>query len=246
MNIRLCVFLAGVILCTGATGVLAQDEEKKPIPKMELKDDKAKTSYALGIQLAQTFKVAGTIIDTEVFTRAFTDVFDSQPLAMTTEEIQEQLRKLQQRQAQAGQGQARAVAERNLASGQAFLEANGLKDDIVTLPSGLQYKVIKEGTGKTPGPRDEVTTHYRGTLINGTEFDNSYKRGQPAKFPVHRVIAGWTEALQLMKEGAKWRLFVPANLAYGAQQKGPNIPPNSTLIFDIELLEVNAGGFEFQ
>ena len=131
-----------------------------------------------------------------------------------------------------------AEAAKNLAAGTAFLEANKAKEGVKVLPSGLQYKVVKEGTGNIPTTKDKVKTHYRGTLIDGTEFDNSYKRNRPAEFPVTGVIKGWTEALQLMKEGAKWELYIPANLAYGERGTPGGIPANSTLIFEIELLEI--------
>jgi FKBP-type peptidyl-prolyl cis-trans isomerase FklB len=127
--------------------------------------------------------------------------------------------------------------EKNLKAGKAFLEDNSKKPDVITLPSGLQYKVIEEGTGPKPTLADAVTTHYRGTLIDGEEFDSSYKRNQPATFPVSGVIAGWTEALLLMNTGSKWQLFIPANLAYGNADMG-DIGPNSTLIFDIELIKI--------
>jgi FKBP-type peptidyl-prolyl cis-trans isomerase len=130
------------------------------------------------------------------------------------------------------------LAEKNRQEGEAFLAKNAKKDGVVSLSSGLQYKVITPGDGKTPKATDKVTTHYRGTLIDGTEFDSSYKRGEPATFSVKGVIAGWTEALQLMKEGAKWQLFIPAKLAYGMRGAGQKIGPNATLIFKIELLKV--------
>jgi FKBP-type peptidyl-prolyl cis-trans isomerase FklB len=130
---------------------------------------------------------------------------------------------------------------KNKAEGEKFLADNKKKEGIKTTASGLQYKVIKDGTGKTPKATDTVSTHYRGTLISGKEFDSSYKRGEPAEFPVNGVIKGWTEALQLMKEGAKWQLFIPSELAYGERGAGQDIGPNSTLIFDIELLSVKAG-----
>lgn len=121
---------------------------------------------------------------------------------------------------------------------EAFLAENKTKEGVVTLPSGLQYKVLRAGTGKSPKATDTVVTHYRGTLIDGKEFDSSYRRGQPASFPVNRVIAGWTEALQLMQCGAKWQLFVPARLAYGDRGAGPDIGPGATLIFEVELIEI--------
>jgi FKBP-type peptidyl-prolyl cis-trans isomerase FklB len=142
---------------------------------------------------------------------------------------------MQSRQS-AGKG---AMAEANKQEGEAFLAQNKNREGVTTLPSGLQYMVLQEGHGASPGPTDKVTTHYHGTLIDGTVFDSSYERGQPATFPVNGVISGWTEALQRMQEGAKWRLFLPANLAYGAQGAGEDIGPNATLIFDVELISVN-------
>ena len=126
----------------------------------------------------------------------------------------------------------------NKAAGEAFLAANAKKPGVVTRPSGMQYKVLKEGTGASPNKGSVVTTHYRGTLINGTEFDSSYARNEPASFGVTQVIAGWTEALQLMKVGSKWELYLPPNLAYGARGAGPDIGPNETLIFEVELLAI--------
>jgi FKBP-type peptidyl-prolyl cis-trans isomerase FklB len=128
--------------------------------------------------------------------------------------------------------------KKNLEAGQAFLEANKKKEGVVTLPSGLQYKVLTEGKGKQPKSSDSVIAHYRGTLINGTEFDSSYKRNEPATFPVQGVVKGWQEALPLMKEGAKWQIYIPADLAYGPRGAGQAIGPNETLIFDIELISV--------
>jgi FKBP-type peptidyl-prolyl cis-trans isomerase FklB len=138
----------------------------------------------------------------------------------------------------ARQRESKERAEKNLAEGKAFLEENKKKEGIKTLPSGLQYKVITEGSGRTPKATDTVTVHYRGTLINGTEFDSSYKKGQPATFQVSGVVRGWTEALQLMKEGSKWQLFIPSELAYGERAAGPQIPPGSTLIFEVELISI--------
>lgn len=131
------------------------------------------------------------------------------------------------------------LANKNLEEGKTFLTANGQKEGVVSLPSGLQYEVIKEGSGAKPGPTDKVTCHYHGTLINGTVFDSSVQRGQPASFPLNMVIKGWTEALQLMPLGSKWRLYLPADLAYGDRHVSAEIGPNSTLIFDVELLGIN-------
>ena len=136
------------------------------------------------------------------------------------------------------EAKAKAEGEKNLKAGEAFLAENGKKEGVVTLPSGLQYKVIAAGAGKKPTAKDTVSVHYRGTLIDGKEFDSSIGRGEPATFPVSGVIPGWTEALQLMQEGAKWQVFVPAKLAYGERGAGPMIGPNSTLIFDVELIKI--------
>jgi len=165
------------------------------------------------------------------------DALSGEKGLMTPQERRNTLVNLQ-RQVAAQQEQDKPKQAREYrGEGRDFLAANAKKPGVVTLPSGLQYKVIREGTGKTPGPHDSVTVHYRGTLINGNEFDSSYSRGKPATFGVGRVIAGWTEALQLMKEGAKWQLFIPPKLAYGDKQTG-NIEPNSTLIFEVELISV--------
>ena len=126
----------------------------------------------------------------------------------------------------------------NLEAGRAFLAGKANEDDVTVLPSGLMYKVIDAGEGATPGPSDQVTVHYRGTLIDGTVFDSSYDRGQPATFPVNRVIAGWVEALQLMSEGSKWELYIPSELAYGRGGAGGDIGANCTLIFEVELIEI--------
>lgn len=132
-----------------------------------------------------------------------------------------------------------ARAQQNLKEGQAFLEENGKREDVVVLPSGLQYRILEEGSGASPGPTDSVTVHYRGTLINGTEFDSTYGGGQPLTFQVSGVIMGWYEALQLMKEGSRWELFVPPDLAYGREGAGARIGPNSTLLFEVQLISVN-------
>lgn len=147
---------------------------------------------------------------------------------------------VQKRRIVASHGRERmAKAQKNRQEGQAFLHENSKRDGVVTLPSGLQYRVIQDGVGASPGPADSVTVHYRGTLIDGTEFDSSYSRQQAVTFQINGVILGWYEGLQLMREGSKWELFVPSDLAYGIQGSGPTIGPNSTLIFEVELLAVN-------
>ncbi|MGV3504885.1 MAG: FKBP-type peptidyl-prolyl cis-trans isomerase N-terminal domain-containing protein [Adhaeribacter sp.] len=206
---------------------------------MSFSSNKEKISYIIGRDMAANFKKQGLEVDPEIFLQGFKEALSGTESKLKPEEVQAAMMALQQemqtRQA-ANQGQA---AEANKKEGEAFLAENKNREGVVTLPSGLQYQVLQEGSGATPGPTDRVTTHYHGTLIDGTVFDSSYERGQPATFPVNGVISGWTEALQQMREGAKWRLFLPSNLAYGAQGAGEDIGPHATLIFDVELISVN-------
>jgi FKBP-type peptidyl-prolyl cis-trans isomerase FklB len=205
--------------------------------KPELKDQKAKDSYSLGYQYGETFKKQGIEIDLEIFTAGIRDSLGGTKPGMSPEEIRETLSSLQKRVFITQQQQLKEKAARNLGEGKAFLAENAKKEGVKTLPSGLQYRVITEGTGPSPKIDDTVTVNYRGTLVDGTEFDSSYKRGEPASFHVDGVIAGWTEALQMMKKGSKWELFVPSELAYGERGMG-RIPRNSTLIFEVELISV--------
>jgi FKBP-type peptidyl-prolyl cis-trans isomerase FklB len=206
--------------------------------KLELKDQKDKESYSLGYQFGQSLKSQGVDINQEIYASGIRDGLGGKEPQMTSEEIRSTITSLQQRLMAAQQKALKEQAVKNLSESKAFLAENGKKGGIKTLPSGLQYKVLIEGSGKTPKAEDNVTVNYKGTLINGTEFDSSYKRGQPATFQVKGVIKGWTEALQLMKEGSKWQLFIPPELAYGERGAGPLIPPNSTLIFEVELIAV--------
>ncbi len=206
--------------------------------KLELKDQKEKESYSLGYQFGKNLKFQETEIDFEVYMSGLRDALEGKESRLTQEEIRSTINNLQKRLADAQQKHLKEQAERNLADGKAFLEENGKKEGMITLPNGLQYKVLTEGSGRAPQKSDTVKVHYRGTFINGTEFDSSYSRGEPQVFRVDGVIVGWTEALLLMKEGAKWQLFVPSELAYGERGVPQRIPPNSTLIFEIELLSV--------
>ncbi|SFF90644.1 FKBP-type peptidyl-prolyl cis-trans isomerase [Pontibacter chinhatensis] len=197
-------------------------------------DLKEKISYIIGRDMATNLKKQGIEVEADAFLKGLKDVQAGNPSSLSQQEVQEAMMALQQEMAQ----KQNAAGAANKKAGEDFLAENKGKEGVQTLPSGLQYMVIKEGTGKSPSASDTVTTHYHGTLIDGTTFDSSYDRGQPATFPVNGVIAGWTEALQKMKEGAKWRLFIPSELAYGAQGAGDAIAPHSTLIFDVELLQV--------
>jgi FKBP-type peptidyl-prolyl cis-trans isomerase FklB len=206
--------------------------------KIELNDQKAKISYGIGMSLGTDFKAQGIEIDPEVMVQAIKDVTSGGKTLMTEEEVRKVITDFQKELAAKQEAKAKEGGIKNQKDGEAFLVENSKKEGVVTLPSGLQYKVVKKGTGKKPGPTDGVTVHYKGTLIDGTEFDSSYKRGEPVSFPVGGVIPGWTEALQLMEEGSKWQLFIPAKLAYGERGAGAQIGPNSTLIFEVELLKV--------
>ena len=191
-----------------------------------------KFSYAIGLGIGQNLLSMGAQgINVEDFAQAIADVLNGKETAISHNEAREIVNKYFM------ELEAKMNAE-NIEKGKAFLEENAKKEGVITLPSGLQYEVITEGNGKKPSATDKVKCHYEGTLIDGTLFDSSIKRGQPAVFGVNQVIRGWIEALQLMSEGSKWRLFIPSELGYGAQQAGEMIPPHSTLIFEVELIEV--------
>jgi len=206
--------------------------------KVELKDQKDKESYSLGYQFGQSLKAQELDINLEVYESGIKDALGGKNPSLSREEMQKTISELQQRIAATRQKGLKEMAEKNLAEGKAFLEENKKKEGIKTLPSGLQYKVLAQGSGKTPQATDSGTVNYKGTRVNGTEFDNSYKRGKPTTFQVGKVIKGWTEALQLMKEGSKWELFIPPELGYGNRGAGP-VPPNSILLFEVELISVN-------
>lgn len=203
------------------------------------KNESNVVSYAIGYDIGKNLTTQVENLNHDLFIQAFKDAQSNTKPMFDVNTQQEYLtaykQKLFEKQIQA----RKDTAMQNLEAGQKFLTENQKKEGVITLDSGLQYEVIESGEGDTPGATDNVTTHYRGTLLDGSEFDSSYKRGQPASFPVNGVIAGWTEALQKMKEGDKWKLYIPSHLAYGERGAGASIPPNSTLIFDIELIKVN-------
>jgi len=204
--------------------------------KAAFKDDKEKASYALGLNLANGWKRNDVDLDVDAVARAMKDVFSGATLKLSEEEIRATLMSYQQVITAKQQEKRKADAEKNKKAGEAFLAENKTKPGVISLPSGLQYKITAEGTGEIPKATDTVSVNYRGTLLDGTEFDNSAKRGGPATFPVGGVIAGWTEALQLMKTGSKWKLFIPSDLAYKDRGSPPNIGPNAALIFEVELV----------
>jgi len=205
-------------------------------------NEKDKVSYALGMNIASSLganlKRQNVEINPDILTQALKDGLSGGKTLMTEEEAQNTLRQFMTELQAKAEAKAKEAADSNKKEGDAFLAANKSKPGVVTLPSGLQYKIIKEGTGPKPAASDSVVCNYRGTLINGTEFDSSYKRGEPATFPVSGVIKGWTEALQLMPVGSKWELYIPPDLAYGARGAGADIGPNATLLFEVELLSI--------
>jgi FKBP-type peptidyl-prolyl cis-trans isomerase FklB len=208
--------------------------EEKGAPK----NQKDKVSYIIGMDIGTNLKKQSVDINPEILLKGIKDGLSGNKPLMTDQEMKDTIASFQ-KEMQAKQEEVnKKMGEKNKKEGEVFLAENKKKEGVVTLASGLQYKVIKKSSGKKPKSTDTVTTHYKGTLIDGTEFDSSYKRGQPVSFPVNGVIAGWTEALQLMEEGAKWQLFIPSPLAYGERGAGPQIGPNATLIFEVELISV--------
>jgi len=203
---------------------------------------KQKFSYALGMNIGNglggNLKKQGVEVDWNLVAKGLKDAVAGGKTQLTEEEAQAVLKEVQTEVQKQQQEKMKEASDKNKSEGEAFLAANKGKDGVVTLPDGLQYKILTAGTGPKPASTDSVVCNYRGTLINGTEFDSSYKRGQPATFGVSQVIKGWTEALQLMPVGSKWQLFIPSNLAYGARGAGAEIGPDSTLIFEVELLSI--------
>lgn len=198
-----------------------------------------KLSYALGIGIgSQLAGMGAKELNIDDFAQAIKDVISGSELKVDNVEAQTLVQNFFQEQEAKQQAAAAEAGKAAKAAGEAFLAENGKKDGVVTLPSGLQYQVLKEGDGKKPSATDQVVCHYEGTLIDGTVFDSSYQRNQPATFGLNQVIAGWTEGVQLMQEGAKYRFFIPYNLAYGERGAGAQIPPFAALVFDVELIEV--------
>jgi len=246
-------FLATSLILT--TGVLAQQAPaSKPATTsstkattthktaaaapLTLKTDKDKASYAIGLSIAKSLKRDGIDVDPAVLLRGMKDSLAGGKVLLTDDEAKAALTTLQKNAREKQEAKNKIEGEKNKKEGEAFLAANKAKEGVVTLPSGLQYKVEKQGDGPKPKLTDTVECNYRGTLINGKEFDSSYKRGQAASFPVGQVVKGWTEILQLMPVGSKYQVFIPAELAYGPRAASADIGPNSTLIFELELVSI--------
>jgi FKBP-type peptidyl-prolyl cis-trans isomerase FklB len=203
-----------------------------------LKTQKDKVSYAIGLNIGKSFRKDSVDVNSLIFARGVKDAITGAKPLLTDDELKAALTELQAELKKHQDDAARVAGDTNQKAGETFLAENKTKDGVVALPSGLQYKIITAGTGPKPAETDSVVCNYRGTLLDGTEFDSSYKRGQPATFPVNGVIKGWTEALQLMPVGSKWQLFVPADLAYGVRGAGGEIGPNATLVFEVELISI--------
>jgi FKBP-type peptidyl-prolyl cis-trans isomerase FklB len=213
-----------------AASAAAQTPKQLPAPKQPA-NSASTASYIIGYQIGSNFKRQRVPIDGQAIMKGLQEGLAGGKPPMTEEQMDEVMRAFQKEVTS-------RMSEQCKQEGEAFLAANAKAPGVKATKSGLQYKVLKEGTGKSPQKTDTVTTHYKGTLIDGTPFDSSYDRNEPASFPVDGVIGGWTEALQMMKVGSKWQLFIPSDLAYGPKGSPPNIPPNSTLIFEVELLKV--------
>ena len=215
----------------------SQSETQGPV---SLESEDAKVNYSVGYQIGGDRKRQGVPLEPDALVAGIRDATAGGEAKLSEEERRASLAALQTRMRAAEQVSREAEAAKNLAAASAFLEANRTKEGVTTLPSGLQYKILTEGSGPKPATTDTVTVHYRGKLIDGTEFDSSYSRNEPATFPLNRVIKGWTEGLQLMGEGAKWELTIPPDLGYGPQGAGARIPPQSALVFEVELIKAKA------
>lgn len=233
----LLMAVLGIWLLAAQVGA---EEKAVSEEKAALKEKKDRISYSIGADLGGKLKMLAVEVDPSLLAKGLKDAYTGSKSLMNEQEINETLKGFQMEMTAKQQERMKALGEKNKKEGEAFLAENKKKEKVITLPSGLQYRVITEGTGQIPKPTDMVKVNYKGALMDGTEFDSSYKRGQPASFPVNGVIPGWTEALQLMKEGSKWQVFVPSNLAYGERGAGGVIGPNAVLIFEVELISVKS------
>ena len=204
-----------------------------------LKDQKDRVSYSIGVDMGNKVKNISVSVDVDLLVKGIKDALSGTMFLMTEQEIRDTLATLQKEIARKSEEQRKALGEKNKKQGEEFLAGNKKKEGVVTLASGLQYKVLKAGTGKTPKDTDRVRIHFRGSLVDGTEFENTYRSiGQPIFYPVKGIMPGWTEAFKLMQEGSKWQLFIPPDLAFGERGSGRLIGPNATLIFEVELVSI--------
>ncbi len=237
-----------VLGLVAGTVAIAQDQRAPARPQepaaaaMDSKEAAAIASYAIGMNTGRSIKDEGIEIDLDAFFQGIRDGAGGAKPKYSQQQIREAMAMFQEELKAKQEKSQRMVSEKNLREGQAFLAANKVKEGVVTLPSGLQYQILRKGNGASPKATDTVKVHYEGTLLDGTVFDSSIQRNEPAVFPVRDVIPGWTEALQQMHVGDKWKLFIPAELAYGARGAGRVIGPNSVLIFEVELLGIESSG----
>ncbi len=233
---------------SSAQGQTAAAAKTHPVPAtrppsvLALKTQRDKASYAIGLNIGKNLHRDLVDVDPNILLRGLKDALAGSKPLLTDDEIKATMTALQSDVHNRQEAKMQQAGETNKKEGEAFLSSNKTKAGVVTLPSGLQYKILKEGSGPKPSATDSVVCNYRGTLLDNTEFDSSYKRGQPATFQVGQVIKGWTEALQLMPVGSKWQLFIPSELAYGDRGAGADIAPNATLIFEVELLSIETKG----
>jgi len=239
LSLALCVSLLALAACKESKAPAEAGASAEGAPAA-LGTDMQRMGYGLGASMGRQFRNDKLQVDADALARGVRDGFSSEKLAMSDEEITAAMQQLQKSHTERMQAEQKQIAEKNRADGEAFLKQNSTKEGVVTTESGLQYKVVTAGTGPKPSKDDTVKVHYRGTLIDGTEFDSSYKRGEPVTFPVGGVIPGWVEALQLMPVGSKWELYIPSDLAYGPGGAGGQIGPNSVLTFEVELLSIEA------
>ena len=245
MNVKLITISAAMMALLMACGDQTVEAVPEPVPvpapepeppRLETADQRL--SYMVGMNIAKQFEGDNVGLDMDALSLGIADAQEQKESRLSQEQLQQTIATVQQRTRERQEKLRADLAEKNKAEGAAYLEANKAKDGVVVTDSGLQYRELTAGDGATPGAGDTVSVHYRGTLLNGEEFDSSYSRNQPATFPVTGVIAGWVEALQLMNVGDKWELVIPSDLAYGPGGTGNQIGPNATLIFEVELLEI--------
>ncbi len=233
-----------VAFCVSLLALAGCNESKAPEDAANadggaaISTDAQRMGYSLGASMGRQFRNDKLQVDAEALAKGVLEGFTADKLALTDEEVAAGMQQLQKTHSERMQAEQKAAADKNLAEGEAFLKDNATKEGVVTTESGLQYRIVTAGEGPKPGAEDVVKVHYRGTLIDGTEFDSSYKRGEPVTFPVGGVIPGWVEALQLMPVGSKWELYIPSGLAYGPGGAGNQIGPNSALKFEVELLSI--------
>lgn len=237
--------LVGLGLILFASSVVAQNEApamhfESTKPSSAPQNEIERRSYSIGVDIGNSLKNQGVDLSVDYLNKGLAHSYQGQQLLVSTEEVQDEIRRVQNTIMEKQLANVKQKSDANLAKGEEYLSSNQSNDQVITLASGLQYEVITQGQGKKPKATDRVKVHYRGTLIDGTEFDSSYRRNEPSVFPVNAVIPGWTEALTLMTTGSKWRVVIPPNLAYGEFGAGNVIGPNETLVFDIELISIES------